>query len=127
MQAYNSMTGLHMLSTRKPYDTDEPIHVFLDLSGVGGAKSAARHRSRSVSGQAHTEVPNFQTVWLPSSNSLSRVCLIPIGLHPANARFTPLHFHRHKHQRQHSRKRALHDRPNVLLSHGHDGIHVRLS
>jgi hypothetical protein len=77
MQAYNSMTGLHMLSTPKPYDTDEPIHVFLDLSGVRGAKSAARHQSRSVSGQAHTKVPNFQTVWLPSSNSLSRVCLIP--------------------------------------------------
>jgi Ni,Fe-hydrogenase III large subunit len=33
MQAYNSMTELHMLSTPKHYGTDEPIHVFLDLSG----------------------------------------------------------------------------------------------
>jgi hypothetical protein len=31
------------------------------------------------------------------------------------------------HQCHHSRKHALHSRPNVLLSHGRDGIHVRLS
>jgi hypothetical protein len=44
---------------------------------------------------------------------------------PADAHVTPLHFHRHKHQRHHSRKHAVHGRPNVLLSHYRDGIHVR--
>ena len=121
MHAYDAMTGLHMWSTPKPDErrNDEPI-----MFDVRGAKSAARRRSHIVRVQEHTEhteLPNC----LVAFKSLTKGGLPHSYWTPADASVTPLHFHRHKHQRHHSRKHAVHGRPNVLLSHYRDGIHVR--
>jgi len=119
MQAYDAMTGQHMWSTPKPEDRNEPI--FLD---VRGAKSAARRRSHIVNVQAHTESTELPNC-LVAFKQLIKSGLPHSYWTPADASVTPLHFHRHKHQRHHSRKHAVHGRPNVLLSHYRDGIHVR--
>jgi hypothetical protein len=119
MQAYDAMTGLHMWSTPKPHDTNEPLFL-----NVRGAKSAARRRSRIVSVQAHTESTELPNC-MASFKQLVKQGLPHSYWTPSDARVTPLHFHRHKHQRHHPRNHAVHGRPNVLLSHYHDGIHVR--
>lgn len=120
MQAFDAMTGQHMWSTpTKAEDRNEPI-----LLDVRGAQSAARRRSQIVNVQANadtTELPNC----LVAFKQLIKGGLPHSYWTPADASVTPLHFHRHKHQRHHSRKHAVHGRPNVLLSHYRDGIHVR--
>ena len=121
MRAFDAMTGDHMWSTPKAErkTLDGPL-----FPKVRGDHSVARRRSQIVKVLAHTESTELPNC-LVAFKQLLKGGLPHSHFGPPDVHVTPLHLHRHKHQRHRSSKHAVHGRPNVLLSHYRDGIHVR--